>query len=97
MATQACVAARHAARAAVVTTACPRGGAISEGTKNAAEAPHTATASPLARKINGCHRSAAADAFFPRRLGARSLWLAQLVRDRNSNTASGIACIQLLM
>ena len=58
-------------RAPVVTTAGPRGGAISEGAKNAAEAPHTATVSPIAGKINVCHRSAGGAAFFPRRLGAR--------------------------
>jgi len=72
MATHACLAAKCAARwAPVVTTARPRGGAISEGDKNAAKAPHMATVSPLAGKINVSHRSAAGDAFFPRRLGAR--------------------------
>jgi hypothetical protein len=63
--------ARRGPWAPVVTTAGPRGGAINEGDKNAAQAPHTATVSPQAGKVNVCHRSAAGDAFFPRRLGAR--------------------------
>jgi hypothetical protein len=69
---QACVAAAtRGPGAPVVTTSGPRGGAINEDTKNAAEAPHTATVFPLDRKINVGLRSAAGDAFFPRWLGAR--------------------------
>jgi hypothetical protein len=56
---------------APVVTTRPRGGAISAGAKNAAEAPHTATASPRAGKVNVGHRSAAGDAGSPPRVSQR--------------------------
>jgi len=59
---QACLAEMRARWAPVVTTARPRGGATSEGDKNAAKALHTAIVSPMAGKINVSHRSAAKDA-----------------------------------
>jgi hypothetical protein len=60
-------------RSHVLTGIGSAGGATSRRrdqrcTKNAAEATHTARLMPTARKINVRHRSAAGDAFFPRRL-----------------------------
>src|SRR5262245_51528229 len=49
------------------TAASPKGGAITEETKNASKGAHTAMPSQPAGKINVGYRDGSEDAFFPRR------------------------------